>query len=78
MPIVNIKVLEGAFTDQQKHAMIDEITNAMVKVGGEGMRPAIHVLVEDIASGMWGIGGNVLTKEEIAERRRQRTANSPT
>lgn len=78
MPIVNVKVIEGAFSDAQKHAMIDEITNAIVKIGGDGIRPAVHVLVEEITSGMWGIGGNRLTKEEIEERRRQRAARGTT
>lgn len=78
MPIVSVKVLDGAFTDAQKHAMIDEITNAMVKIGGDGIRPAVHVLVEVIPSGMWGIGGGRLTREEIEERRRQRAARGTT
>ena len=78
MPIVNVKVLEGAFSAEQKHAMIAEITEAMVKIGGAGIRPAVHVLVEDIPSGMWGICGNRLTKEEIEERRRQRAATGTT
>lgn len=78
MPIVNVKVLEGAFSTEQKHAMIAEITNTMVKIGGDGIRPSVHVLVEDVASGMWGIGGNRLTREEIAERRRQRAAKGTT
>ncbi len=78
MPIINVRVLEGAFTDVQKHAMIDEITNAVVKIGGEGIRPAVHVLVEAVPSGMWGIGGNRLTKEEIEERRRQRASRKTT
>jgi 4-oxalocrotonate tautomerase len=75
MPIVNVKVLTGAFSHAQKQAMIDEITNVMARIGGEGMRPNVHVLVEEIASGMWGIGGNKLTTEEIEERRRQRAAS---
>ena len=78
MPIVNVKVLEGAFSVEQKHAMIAEITEAMVKIGGAGIRPAVHVLVEDVPSGMWGIGGSRLTKEEIEERRRQRAAKGTT
>jgi 4-oxalocrotonate tautomerase family enzyme len=78
VPIINVKVLEGAFSEPQKHAMIDEITNAMVKIGGDGIRPAVHVLVEEVSSGMWGIGGNRLTKEEIEDRRRQRAARGTT
>jgi 4-oxalocrotonate tautomerase len=76
MPIVNVKVLAGAFSVEQRAAMIDEITDAMVKVGGEGMRPMVHVLVEEVPSGMWGIGGAKLTSEEIAERRRLRALRS--
>jgi 4-oxalocrotonate tautomerase len=72
VPIINVKLLAGAFSVEQKHAMIEEITNAMAKIGGEGMRPAVHVLVEDVPDGMWGIGGNRLTTAEIARRRLQR------
>jgi 4-oxalocrotonate tautomerase len=78
MPIVNVKVLAGAFSGEQKNAMIDEITDAMVRIGGDGIRPAVHVLVEEVASGMWGIGGAKLTSEEIAERRRRRAVKGTT
>lgn len=78
MPIINVKVLEGAFSDLQKHSMINEITNVMVKIGGVGICPAVHVLVEDVPSGMWGIGGDRLTQEKIAERRRQRAEKGAT
>ena len=78
MPIVNVKVLAGAFSAEKKSAMIDEITDAMVRIGGDGIRPAVHVLVEEVASGMWGIGGAKLTSEEIAERRRRRAVKGTT
>jgi 4-oxalocrotonate tautomerase len=76
MPIVNVKVLAGAFSTEQRHAMIGEITDAMARIGGEGMRPAVHVLVEEVPSGMWGIGGKRLTSEEIEARRRQRATGT--
>ncbi len=72
MPIVTIKVLEGVFDRGQQEAMIDAVTDAMCKVGGEGMRPAVHVLVEEVTSGNWGIGGQKLRTEEILERRAKR------
>lgn len=72
MPIVTIKVLEGVFDRRQQEAMIDAVTDAMCKVGGEGMRPAVHVLVEEVASGSWGIGGQKLRTEEILARRAKR------
>jgi 4-oxalocrotonate tautomerase len=72
MPIVTIKVLEGVFDRGQQEAMIDAVTDAMCQVGGEGMRPAVQVLVEEVASGNWGIGGQKLRTEEILARRAKR------
>lgn len=72
MPIVSVKILRGAFTRGQKETLIDEITDAFARVGGEGIRPNVAVLVEEVDSGMWGVGGHKLTIEEIEARRRQR------
>lgn len=72
MPIVTIKVLEGVFDRGQQEAMIDAVTDAMCQVGGEGMRPAVHVIVEEVTSGNWGIGGQKLRTDEILARRAKR------
>ncbi len=72
MPIVSVKVLAGAFSREQKEQLIDEITNSFARVGGEGIRPNVAVLVEEVDSGMWGIGGHKLTIEEIEQRRKAR------
>ncbi len=72
MPIVSVKVLAGAFSKDQKERRIDGITDVFAEVGGEGIQPNVAVLVEEVDSGMWGIGGRKLTIEEIEERRRGR------
>ncbi len=72
MPIVSVKVLAGAFSREQKEQLIDEITDSFARVGGEGIRPNVAVLVEEVDSGMWGIGGHKLTIEEIEQRRKAR------
>ena len=72
MPIVSVKVLAGAFSKEQKERLIDGITDVLAEVGGEGIRPNVAVLVEEVDSGMWGIGGRKLTIDEIEERRRGR------
>lgn len=72
MPIISVKVLAGAFSKKQKHLLIDGITDVFADVGGEGIRPNVAVLVEEVESGMWGIGGHKLTIQEIEERRRER------
>ena len=74
MPIVTVKLLAGAFTAQQKHDLITDMTEAVVRMGGEGIRPSVQVLVEEVESGLWGVGGKRLTIEEIEARRVSRAA----
>jgi 4-oxalocrotonate tautomerase len=78
MPIVTVKVLAGAFSLEQRAALITGITEVFAQVGGEGIRPGVAVLVEEVADGMWGIGGHRLTLAEIEARRQARAAASPT
>ena len=65
MPMVTVKVIEGVFTPEQKHEMIRKITDTMVEIEGENLRPVTWVLVEEVRSGDWGIGGNGLTTAEV-------------
>ena len=65
MPMVKVKVIEGVFTAEQKRAMISKITDAMVEVEGESLRPVTWVLVEEVRSGQWGIGGNGLSTADV-------------
>lgn len=65
MPLVDIELVEGVFDDQQKAKMIEKMTDAMVEVEGENMRPVTWVRVKEVRSGHWGIGGNPLRTEEL-------------
>ena len=65
MPLVNVKIIEGVFTDQQKQDMIRKLTDTMVSIEGENMRPVTWVVVEEVKSGDWGIGGNPLTTADV-------------
>ena len=58
MPMVTLKLIEGVFTAEQKQDMIRKITNTMVEIEGENLRPVTWVLVEEAHSGDWGIAGN--------------------
>jgi len=58
-------VIEGVFTQQQKREMIHKITETMVEIEGENLRPVTWVLVEEVHSGDWGIGGNGLTTADV-------------
>jgi 4-oxalocrotonate tautomerase len=37
----------------------------MVAIQGEGMRSVTWCLVEEVASGGWGIGGQALTADDV-------------
>jgi len=65
MPLINVKVIEGVFSDDQKTQIVKSLTEAMVAVEGENMRPVTWVVVEDVKSGSWGIGGQPLTTADV-------------
>jgi 4-oxalocrotonate tautomerase len=65
MPLINVKLIERVFTDAQKRDIIKKLTDAMVSIEGENMRPVTWVVVEDVNSGSWGIGGRPLTTEDV-------------
>jgi 4-oxalocrotonate tautomerase len=45
--------------------MIRRVTDAMLSVEGEAMRPVTWVRVQEIESGEWAIGGNPLTTADV-------------
>lgn len=38
MPLVNVKLIEGVFTSQQKREMIHRLTETMVEIEGENLQ----------------------------------------
>jgi 4-oxalocrotonate tautomerase len=42
----------------QKQDMIRKLTDTMVSIEGENLRPDTWVVIDDVESGGWGIGGN--------------------
>ena len=68
MPLINVKVIENVFSDEQKNQMVEKLTDAMVSIEGENMRGVTWVIVEEVKSGQWGIGGNALTTADVKAR----------
>jgi 4-oxalocrotonate tautomerase len=65
MPFVNVKVIEGVFSASQKQDMVRRLTDTMVEIEGENMRPVTWVVVEEVKSGDWGIAGNPLSTADV-------------
>ena len=67
MPLIDIQLIKGVFTPEQKKRMIEKVTDAMISVEGEAMRPVTWVRVQEIESGEWAIGGKPLTAAAVKQ-----------
>jgi len=65
MPLVDIQLIRGVFTPEQKNTMIRKVTDAIVAVEGEAMRQVTWVRVQETESGEWAIGGKPLTVADV-------------
>ena len=65
MALIQVKLIEGVFTSPQKQEIIERLTDAMVAIEGENMRQATWCVIEEVASGEWGVGGQTLTADDI-------------
>ncbi|MCA0910961.1 tautomerase family protein [Qipengyuania gaetbuli] len=65
MPLVTIDVIKNVFTNDQKKDLIGKVTEAMVEVEGEAMRPVTWVRIMEVEQGDWGIGGQLLGAADV-------------
>jgi 4-oxalocrotonate tautomerase len=67
MPLVQIKGIAGYLSLEQKQLLIQKVTDAVVSVEGEQLRSVTWVIVEDVSSGAWGVGGQPVTTEMLQQ-----------
>jgi len=72
MPIITVKVFAGELTGTQTADLIHDLTVATIPYVGEAVQESIWVLVEEIKSGSWGIGGKAFGLPDL--RRIQQSA----
>lgn len=65
MPLVTIDIIKDVFTPAQKEELITKVTDAMVDVEGEAMRPVTWVRIKEVEQGDWGIGGQLLRAADV-------------
>ena len=65
MPLIQVKLIENVFTPEQKQQIVRRLTDAMVEIEGENMRPVTWCVVEEVKSGDWAIAGNPLTTADV-------------
>jgi len=69
MPFIDIKVIEGVFTPEEQRELVERVSEAVIAVEGEALRPSTHTVVTETPSGSWAIGGQALTAEHVKAKR---------
>ena len=69
MPLIQVKLIEGVFDATEKETIIEKLTDAMVSVEGEAMRPVTWVTIEEVTSGEWGMGGKAMHTGDVVGMR---------
>jgi 4-oxalocrotonate tautomerase len=56
MPFITVKLIEGVFDAAQKREIVEKLTETMVSIEGENMRPVTWCVIEECtaATGAWG------------------------
>jgi 4-oxalocrotonate tautomerase len=67
MPLIDVQVIKGVFNDEQKREIITKVTDTMVEIEGEALRPVTWVRIQEVNEGEWAIGGQVLNANAVHE-----------
>ena len=55
MPIIRVEMFPGR-TQDQKRALVSELTNAFVSTAG-ATPEAVHVVIDEVSPQHWAVGG---------------------
>ena len=67
MPIIDVKVMENVLTSGQKQAIAEGFTDVFASVVGEPARGVTWVVIQDVTSGQWTMGGQPVTTAGVKE-----------
>ena len=68
MPYVNIKITREGATTAQKAQLIQGVTNMLRDVLGKNPQTTV-VVIEEVETDNWGIGGESITERRKLERK---------
>lgn len=74
MPLINVKLIDGVFSPTQKREIAEKLTETMVAIEGEAMRSLTWVVLEEVKSGDWAIGGRSLSTSDVQALAQRRAA----
>jgi 4-oxalocrotonate tautomerase len=70
MPLIQIKVLKGALSAEQKKEMISRVSEIVAEIEArpypkEKLLPHTWCILEEVPSAQWGLGGQPLSLEAL-------------
>jgi len=65
MPLITIDVIKDVFTPRQKQDLVERVTEAVISVEGESLRPVTWVRVSEFEQGDWAIGGKLIKAADV-------------
>ena len=65
MPYIEVNVFEDELSQTQKEALIKKITKAVTDTTSEKLNDVTWVVIKEVASGSWGVGGDALGLTDI-------------
>lgn len=65
MPLVTIDIIKDVFSPEQKKELIEKVTEAMISVEGEALRPVTWVKLNEVEQGDWAVGGQRLNAAAV-------------
>ena len=76
MPFIDVKVMEGVLSAGQKQAIAQGVTDVFAEAVGEPARGLTWVVIQDVSSGQWTMGGKAVTTEGVKELLRAQRATA--
>ena len=67
MPYINCRVMEGVLSEDEKADIAERITETFASVVGEPVRGITWVVIDDLSSGHFTIGGRPVTTAGVKE-----------
>ncbi len=65
MPLISVRVFEDELGQEQSKALIARITDAVAEVTSEQLRHVTWVIIDEVKSGHWGVGGNAIGLDDV-------------
>jgi 4-oxalocrotonate tautomerase len=65
MPLIDVRLLEGVFSRDERQQLAEGLIDAVVAVKGESFRTETEVLIAEIPVGNWYERGSLISPESV-------------